>query len=415
MLEKLRNDAEKIYTGAIKACLPERAVEEALSHFEPPKGRLLLVAIGKAAWKMARCAADILGEHLDEGIVITKYDHSEGDIPRVQIFEAAHPVPDMAGIEATERVLAMTEGLSADDAVLFLISGGGSALFESPRCTLAELQSVTKALLASGASINEINAVRKHLSKVKGGRFAEHVYPARVFGVALSDVLGNSLDTIASGPAAPDKSTVREVEDIIDKYALDIPEHIKNALMCETPKEIKNAEHHIGGSVSELCSAAVNICRTLGYKTELLTDGADCEARVLGARLAALANEKCDTDVPLAFVAGGETVVKLKGRGLGGRNQETALAAAELISGKGNIAVFSVGSDGTDGPTDAAGGYVDSMSSELMRSIGIDPSLALEDNDSYHALKAVGGLIVTGATGTNVNDVAVALVLPNEN
>ena len=409
----MRSDAEKIYKGAIEACLPDRAVEDALSSFKPKEGRVIMIAIGKAAWRMASQACKILGDSLSSGVVITKYGHSEGELPKTEIYEAAHPVPDENGIRATERVLEITSGLSDKDTVLFLISGGGSALFESPECSLSELSDITSQLLASGASINEINAVRKHLSRVKGGRFAEHVYPAHVFAVALSDVLGNSLDTIASGPAYPDSTTVDDVKEIIKKYSLKIPDGVMPKLMRETPKEIKNAEHYIGGSVSELCAAAAKICTELGYETTILTDNEHGEACHVGERLAALACEHYALDSAFAFIIGGETVVKLHGSGLGGRNQEIALSAAINMDGLDSVAVFSVGSDGTDGPTDAAGGYADGTSAMRMKMQGVDPIKYLEDNDSYHALLAVGDLIFTGATGTNVNDISVLLVRPS--
>lgn len=410
----MRFDAEKIYTGAIKANLPESCVIEGMRDFSLPTGKLIVIAVGKAAWRMAECAERVivgeLSRKIDTGIVITKYSHSEGKIPGFEIYEAAHPVPDAAGVFATERVLSATEGLCEEDCVLFLVSGGGSALFESPFCELSLLVGLTEALLASGADIKEINAVRKRLSKVKGGRFAEHVFPARVHTVALSDVLGNRLDTIASGPTVADMTTCGEVLAIVEKYKLPITDGVREVLMRETPKSLTNESHFVGGSVSELCLAAKREAESLGYKAEIITDSETGEAREVGARLARLALEKCDTDTPLAFIIGGETVVHLQGSGLGGRNQETALAACAIIAGNRNIAVFSVGSDGTDGPTDAAGGYVDGESYVKMTRAGLEPLRMLDNNDSYNALLSVGGLIKTGPTGTNVNDVAIALV-----
>lgn len=414
--EKLRCDAKEIYTGAIKASLPDAAVRDALVNLSLPSGRLILVAAGKAAWKMAKCAADIIegefGRRIDRGIVITKYGHSEGAIGSLEIYEAGHPVPDASGAFATERALLLTEGLASDDLVLFLISGGGSALFESPACELSELASLTKELLASGADIGEINTVRKHLSKVKGGRFAEHIYPASVYTVALSDVLGNRIDTIASGPTSPDPSTSDEALRVIEKYSIKVSEEMLRYMKLETPKVIKNGSYFVGGSVSQLCLSAKEICKSLGYRAEVISDSECGEARELGKRLATLAIENENTKQPLAFIVGGETVVKLRGTGLGGRNQETALSAATFISGYENIAVFSVGSDGTDGPTDAAGGCVFGDSVSEMRRVGVDPDMYLENNDSYNALAAIDSLIITGPTGTNVNDIAVALVLP---
>lgn len=409
----MRNDAKRIYTGAINACLPDRAVREALCGFKLPLGRLVLVAIGKAAWKMARSAYDTIAEMggtVACGAVLTKYGHAEGDIPNIEIYEAGHPIPDENGTRATERILEMTRGLTEDDLVLFLISGGGSALFESPKCSLDELKRLTGELLSSGADITEINAVRKHLSRVKGGRFAEHILPARVYAIALSDVIGNRLDVIASGPCAPDGSTVKDVIGTVEKYGISLTPELLAYLSEETPKSLQNVTSRIGGSVSELCLAARDIAVSLGYRTEILTDTEEGIAREVGARLASLAREKCDTDTDIAYIIGGETVVKVNGDGLGGRNQEIALSAAIGIEGLENVAVFSVGSDGTDGPTDAAGGYADGKTAVRMRERGISPEEMLDNNDAYHALESVGALIKTGPTGTNVNDVSVLLI-----
>lgn len=413
----MRKDAEKIYTGAIKACLPESAVRDALAGFTLPIGRLVLIAIGKAAWKMARAACDVIDEKggsVDSGAVLTKYGHSEGKMPSLEIYEAGHPIPDESGILATERILEMTRGLSKDDLVLFLISGGGSALFECPKCSLDELQDLTGSLLSSGADIKEINAVRKHLSRVKGGGFAEHISPAHVYAIALSDVIGNRLDVIASGPCSPDSSTVADVMSTIDKYDISLSPEILSYLGEETPKSLTNVTNRIGGSVTELCLAARDIADSLGYKAEILTDSEEGIAREVGDRLAVLAREKRDTDTDLAYIIGGETVVKVKGSGLGGRNQEIALSAALGIEGIDNVCIFSVGSDGTDGPTDAAGGYSDGNTIKKMRENGITPEDMLENNDAYHALESVGALIKTGPTGTNVNDVAVLLIRTNK-
>lgn len=409
-LQSLREDATRIYTNAIRACLPDEAVENALRHLPAVRGKLYTVAIGKAAWKMTDAALRILGERIERGIVITKYHHSQGPLERIEIYEAAHPVPDESTLLATQRALHLTKDLSADDVVLFLVSGGGSALFESVDCTLEELQALNSVLLASGASIEEINAVRKHLSNVKGGRFAAHCAPAHVFTVLLSDVLGDRADTIASGPSVPDSSTVEDVQHVLTKYALPISETVRARLSKETPKAVNNATYHVGGSVRELCRHAKAQAEACGYQTVLLTDHLTCEAAQAGIFLASIARTHQNTAHPLAFIAGGETVVHLRGKGLGGRNQELALAAATEIAGLHNVAVFSVGSDGTDGPTDAAGGYVDGTTVSRLQQAGIDASQSLAENDSYHALAACDGLIRLGATGTNVNDVAVALL-----
>ncbi len=404
------SDAEKIYKSAIEASLPDSAVRAALESFTLPKGRLVLISVGKAGYRMAKCASDILGDRIDSGAVITKYDHSEGKLPHIEIFEAAHPVPDEAGTRATEYALQITENLTENDTVLFLISGGGSALFESPLCTLDELRDITKALLASGADINEINTVRKHLSRVKGGRFAEHVYPAHIFAVVLSDVIGSRLDTIASGPACPDSSTSREALSVVEKYGINVTDEIRGFLSAETPKSITNAVHTVSGSVAELCRAAARTAESLGYKAEIISDSETGEAREVGRRLAELALENEKRGENLSYIIGGETVVRLRGNGLGGRNQEIALSAAIGIAGVENAVIFSIGSDGTDGPTDAAGGIVDGETYFKIKAAGLVPEAELENNNSYYALKSADALIITGATGTNVNDVAVLLI-----
>ena len=266
-------------------------------------------------------------------------------------------------------------------------------------------------MLKSGASITEINTIRKRLSQVKGGRFAELCSPAKVYSIVLSDIIGDPLDMIASGPAYPDSSTCEDALDIAKKYKLSLSDTARECLRHETPKELSNVETVITGSVRELCRAAAAACEELGYETEILTDSLDCEAKDAGKWLAGIAREHSSTDHKLAFIAGGETIVHITGTGLGGRNQELALAAAEGISGM-KAAVFSVGSDGTDGPTNAAGGYVDGESAGEFFAAGIDVAQVLKDNDSYHALEAMGGLIITGPTGTNVNDFACVLVEP---
>lgn len=409
----LRNDAEKIYTYAIKESMPDEAVKKALVGFtKQNNGKIYLVAIGKAGWQMAKCASELLKDAIYKGIVITKYEHSMGSLDNIEIFEAGHPVPDENTIIATKRALSLTEGLSESDTVLFLVSGGGSALFESPKCTLSELQEITSKLLSCGASIEEINTIRKHLSMVKGGQFAEHCLPAKIYTIILSDVLGDRLDTIASGPSVSDMSTSYEALEIINKYNVSVTERIKTALSEETPKSVDNSTYFIGGSVKNLCKSAKEMAEKLGYKATILTDNLSCEAYDAGKSLANVAIENSNTNEPLAFIMGGETVVHLKGNGKGGRNQELVLSASEEIVGFDNIAIFSVGSDGTDGPTDAAGGYVDGSTVDALRKNGIIAKEYLHNNDAYNALKACDGLIVTGPTGTNVNDVSVALVLP---
>ena len=409
MNQTLRKDADQIIASSLKAVLPDEAVQRALQNFVPGSGRTLLVAAGKAAWQMAAAAVRTLG-HVDGGVVVTKYDHVKGEIPGVVCCEGGHPVPDSGSFAGTQKALDLVQGLTGNDTVLFLLSGGGSALFEKPLVSGEELQDITRQLLACGADIVEMNTIRKRLSGVKGGRFAQLCAPAKVFSIVLSDVLGDPLDMIASGPAYPDTSTCAEAQAIAEKYHLELSAEAKALLGRETPKTLDNVTTQITGSVRELCAAAAAECRALGYEPVVLTDQLCCEAREAGSFLASILRTHAGEGKKLAFLAGGETVVHLTGKGLGGRNQELALAAAPGIAGLDRAAVFSFGSDGTDGPTDAAGGYVDGSTQSALAAQGMDVFLTLADNDAYHALKAVDGLVMTGPTGTNVNDVAVALL-----
>ena len=330
---------------------------------------MLLVAAGKAAWQMAHAAVKFLGR-VDGGVVVTKYGHVKGTIPGVDCCEAGHPVPDENGFAATRKALELVQGLTAEDTVLFLLSGGGSALFEKPLIPGAELQQITGQLLASGADIVEMNTIRKRLSGVKGGRFAQSCAPAQVFSIVLSDILGDPLDMIASGPAVPDTSTCAQAFAIAEKYHLQLSAQAKALLAQETPKVLDRVATQITGSVRELCSAAANACRELGYEPVILTDRLCCEAREAGSFLGSIARTHAGQGKKLAFLAGGET----------------------------------------DGPTDAAGGYVDGSTAAALAQNQLKVYDVLQNNDAYHALKAVDGLIITGATGTNVNDVAVVLI-----
>lgn len=405
----LRKDAETIIADSIREVQPDSAVIRALKE-TTLNGKIKLVAAGKAAWQMAKAASNYLGERLEQGIVITKYGHVRGELPRIRCCEAGHPVPDEGSFDAARKALALTENLTKDDTVLFLLSGGGSALFELPLIPAEELQDVTRQLLACGADIVEINTLRKRLSAVKGGRFAQHCAPAKVFSIILSDILGDPPDMIASGPTCPDSSTCADAMEIVRRYDLSLNEETRRLLTVETPKALANAQWMITGSVRELCDAAARSCRKLGYEPFFLTDRLCCQAREAGSVMASILRTHAGDGKKLAFLAGGETVVRLTGSGKGGRNQELALAAAEGISGLSNAALFSVGSDGTDGPTDAAGGFVDGATRQRLLEEGIHIDQVLLNNDAYHALQRTDGLIFTGPTGTNVNDVTVGLV-----
>lgn len=409
MNETLRRDAERIARTAIDAVKPDEALQRALEHITLT-GRIYLVAVGKAAWQMAAAAAKKLPQSIHKGIVVTKYGHVMDCIPGCTCYEAGHPVPDNGSFSATEAVLAMTENLTENDTVLFLLSGGGSALFEKPLVDPEILQEVTRKLLAGGASITQINTIRKRLSAVKGGRFALHCAPARVEAVILSDVLGDPVDMIASGPAAADPVTREEAQAIAACYGVDTFPGVQDCLELETPKEVPNVHTQVIGSVRALCAAAEKAARELGYESIFLTDRMDGEASDTGRALAKKLKEYANSGKKIALLAGGETVVHLKGNGLGGRNQELALAAAQILDGIPNAALISVGSDGTDGPTDAAGGYADGDTVRQLAEKDMDITAFLENNDAYHALQAIGNLIFTGPTGTNVNDVTIGLI-----
>ena len=406
----LRQDADAIIKAALLAAQPDTAVKKALAEAEFGKGKLVLVAAGKAAWKMAKAAYDELGDRINSGVVVTKYDHVMGPIGNLDLYEAGHPVPDENSYKATQAAIDAVSDLTENDTVLFLLSGGGSALFEKPLIPVEDLDRLTKELLACGADITEMNTVRKRFSSVKGGKFAMIAYPAKVFSVVLSDIIGDPLDMIASGPAYPDSSTSEQAKAIVKKYGLTMTEQMKTLLEIETPKALNNVETHITGSVRQLCLAAEKACKDLGYEPVTLTSSLSCTARDAGEFLANIAQFYKDTEKSLAFIAGGETVVHLTGHGLGGRNQELALSAAPGIEGLKDTAVFSLGSDGTDGPTDAAGGYTDNTTNRKLKALGLDVYETLQDNDAYHALQKVEGLLMTGPTGTNVNDLSVLLI-----
>ena len=405
----MRKEARQVIDAALRAVLPDNAVQRALRGYTPPPGRLVLVALGKAAWQMAAAASACLGDAICDGIVITKYGHAQGPLPHLRIREAGHPMPDHNSFAATAEAIGLVRPLTAEDGVLLLISGGGSALFEKPLCTPEELTDMTAQLLRCGADIVEINTLRKRVSAVKGGRFAQLCAPARVFSIVLSDIVGDPLDMIASGPAYPDRSTAEQARAVVQKYGLRLSPAVLDLLGRPTPGRLDNVQTQITGSVRELCAAAARACADLGYEPRVLTASLGCEAREAGRFLASIAQYHAGTARPLAFLAGGETVVHVTGRGRGGRNQELALAAA---AGMQNAVVFSVGSDGTDGPTDAAGGLVDGATCARLAAQGVRIDAALADNDAYPALQKADGLILTGPTGTNVNDVAAVLLRP---
>ncbi|MDD4844709.1 MAG: glycerate kinase [Anaerotignum sp.] len=405
----IKEDAEKIIHSSIQRVLPDSAVKRALEG-KSFNGKVIVIAIGKAAWNMANAAEDILGNRIEKGIVLTKYHHGQGDIKGFTILEAAHPLPDENTIMGTEKIIQAVSNLSAEDTVIFLVSGGGSALFEKPagNLKLNDFLQITDQLLKCGADIVEINTIRKHLSAVKGGKFAALCAPAHIYTIALSDILGDRPDSIASGPTCADHSTCEEAFAIVEKYGLKLTDEMKEQLSTETPKEVPNNTMLITGSVKELCFAAAAEAKALGYAPLILSTFVDCEAKEAGRFLASIGKtiqqEGFPLKSPCAIICGGETIVRITGKGKGGRNQELALSAAASIAGMENIVIGAVGSDGTDGPTDAAGGLVDGHTKEILEQAGISIDDVLAENDSNCALAHADALIITGPTGTNVND-----------
>lgn len=400
----MKTDALKIIDAALKASSPRKNVEDALSQREYADN-ITLIAAGKAACTMADAAYDVLGDKIRKGYVITKYFHSF-PLPDVfEVFEAGHPLPDENSVKHTKTVIDAVKSLTEKDKVIFLLSGGASALFESPVIPLESLIGITEKLLRCGADITEINIIRKKLSSVKGGNFAK-MCPCDIDCFILSDVLGDKIEMIASGPCCDDKTTVLDAQNILKKYGIDfnLPDDIDKT-------EVTNAENHIIGSLGMLCDGAKKCAESLGYKTHIVTTSmtgeAQEKAREIAKHAIGFASSPHEKTV---FIYGGETTVTIKGNGKGGRNQEIALSAAIELKNTEDILIFSLGSDGTDGPTDAAGGMADGHSYKKMLSAGISPEEYLNDNNSYDALKTIGDIIITGPTGTNVNDITVVII-----
>lgn len=398
-----KKDALDIINYSIDKVLPDQAVKNALKNVTFNKGKVILVAIGKASYQMAKAAIETI--KADTGIVISKYDHIKSKLSNLETYEAGHPISDNNTLIASKRALELTNNLSKDDTVLFLVSGGGSALFEDSDLSLNEIQDINNQLLKSGASIQEINTIRKRLSNVKGGKFALHCKPANIYQIVLSDIINDTLDMIASGPAAVDCSSTADALNIINKYNLQLSTKALELIKQETVKQIDNVNTVFAGNLKLLCEAAFEKAKQLGYKPIIIKTDESGIAKEAGKQFALLANKQ---EANTCLIMGGETVVKITGNGLGGRNQEFALSAAKYIND--NVTLFSIGSDGTDGPTDAAGGYIDQSIKQKIKELSIDIDSVLNNNDSYHALKALDALIVTGPTGTNVNDLMVALI-----
>lgn len=403
----LRNDALDIIFSSIKKADPYLSTLNILKTLDLEILSPTVLSIGKAAVPMAKAAEDVFGEKIKTGLIVTKYGHSKGFSSRVfEVLESAHPVSDENSVLAAEKGLEIVSKLSENDVLVVLLSGGGSALFEKSNVPFETQRDITKKLLSRGAEIEEINAVRSCISLVKGGKLAAAAYPAKVLTVALSDVLGNNKSAIASGITVAEPTDEAEIKRIAEKY---LPEYAlllaQKAEEAKTPK-VNDGGFFFAGDINSLCLAAEERAKELGYFVADSSRSLTGEARDAAKKLVSRVK---DRKGKTAYIFGGETTVTLKGSGLGGRNQEMALAAAIELSGKENIVFASAGSDGTDGPTDAAGGIADGRTVFEIQKAGLDAAAELENNNSYYALKAADSLIFTGPTGTNVNDLSLLL------
>jgi len=439
-VSRLREDAEAVFQAGLEAVNPIRAIKR---HVALQDDRLIVgdqaynlaeydgiyvLGTGKASAAMAQAVEELLGERLKGGVVNVKYGHTF-PLKKIKVNEAGHPVPDEAGFHGTEEIIQLLKKTGKNDLVLFLISGGGSALLPYPAegVTLAEKQQVTKCLLEVGACIHEINAVRKHLSRVKGGRLAKLAHPSTLISLMLSDVIGDDLDTIASGPTVPDSSTFDDCLKIIEKYQMreKIPVSVVELLekgargeVEETPKAgdpvFQRTQNLVIASNILAVQAAKRKAEELGYNSLILSTFVEGETKEVARVHAAVAKEILQTGNPVprpaCIISGGETTVTIRGKGLGGRNQEFVLAAAIDIDGLENVVVLSGGTDGTDGPTDAAGAMADGMTKNRALEKGMTAEQYLQENDSYHFFEPLGDLLITGPTHTNVMDLRLVMV-----
>jgi glycerate 2-kinase len=440
ILQEMRNQALEIFQAALRAVDPVDAIVQhvrmeddslligerrlELSNFD----RILVVGAGKADAPMAQAVESLLGERVSDGVIVVKDGHGL-PLQRVRVHEASHPVPDERGLRGAEEILSLVRGAGERDLVICLISGGGSALLVVPAegVTLRDKQQVTQLLLACGASIHEINTVRKHLSGVKGGGLAHAAHPATLVSLILSDVIGDDLDVIASGPTVPDSTTFRQAEQILERYGIwgQVPRsvrvHIDKGVkgeIAETPKpgdlSFQRDAWELVGTNLQALKAARKEAERLGYRTMILSGMIEGETREVAKAQAAIAKEVLSSENPIAppacVLSGGETTVTLQGDGKGGRNTEFALASAIALEGVEHVIVLSGGTDGTDGPTDAAGAYADGETVARARQGDLDPTDYLRRNDSYTFFENLGGLVITGPTRTNVMDVCVMLV-----
>ena len=415
-MSDLKQDALAIFHAALEAAEAGHAVRR---HFFSPTGefdRVSLIAVGKAACPMAAAVQEIVGERLNAALIVTKRGHVTSDLQNTDVIEAGHPIPDTNSVRASEAVRRLVKPLSARDLLIIAISGGASALLSAPAhpVTLADKQRTTDLLLRAGATINELNAVRKHLSTLKGGRLAALAYPAKVVGLILSDVIGDPLDVIASGPTVPDPTTLEDAGGVLLKYGLwdGVPESVRKRLEFgpETPKAddpvFGNVQNIVVGSNRLALEAAEAKAEALNYKTNILSSTLEGEARVVAREHAEILKRAMP---PACILSGGETTVTVRGTGKGGRNQEFALAAAQEMDGLQSVAILCAGTDGTDGPTDAAGAFATGDTIERARRLDLDAAKYLARNDAYSFFDALGDLVKTGPTGTNVMDVNIML------
>jgi glycerate-2-kinase len=412
----MKRDALEIFQAALAAADPESSTFKALKQLKlslTTYDRIFLIAVGKAALGMAAAVERVVGKRLTGGIAVTKYGHTNRGLSVTHVLEAAHPVPDMAGLEASERIEQLLRTLNARDLLITAISGGCSALLSAPAAgiSLSDKQLTTDLLLRAGADIFELNAVRKHLSRLKGGQLAALAYPATVVGLLLSDVIGDPIDVIGSGPTAPDSSTFQEARDVLAKYNLtaSVPASVRHRLesnLPETPKPndplFKNVQNIITTSNRQALIAAAAKARKLGYRPVILSSCIQGEAREVARVHAAILH---DAPPNSCILSGGETTVTVRGKGKGGRNQEFALALAIDIAGLRNVAALCAGTDGTDGPTDAAGAFVDGKTITNMTTARTH----LADNNAFEFFSPLNALIKTGPTGTNVMDINILL------
>jgi len=412
----LRRQALRIFRAALKAAAPDQAVLRHLRLDPEPFRNIYVIGAGKASAQMARAVERLLGARINGGLINVKDGHG-AKLRRIEINECGHPIPDQRGVAGARRIAQIASQAGEDDLIIGLISGGASALLPlpAPPITLAEKQKTTRLLLHCGASIHEINCVRKHISRIKGGQLARLAYPATMLTLILSDVIGDDLDVIGSGPTVPDRSTIADARAILEKYR--IPTKVLAAAV-ETPKPgdqiFEKTRNLIVGSNALAVEAAALEARRLGFHTLVLSTFLEGEAREVARVHAAIAKEIRASGRPVqrpaCVISGGETTVKIRGQGLGGRNQEFALAAAIDLAGLSDVAILSAGTDGTDGPTDAAGAIVDGTTLARAEDLGLNAATSLANNDSYHFFEATGDLIKTGPTGTNVADIQLILV-----